>query len=64
MTKETAVALIRRLVEAEVHVVKCCNGQRGIKSAEREEAKAVFELFVALTGNKPTVQELDAICKM
>lgn len=63
---DEAMELIHALIEAEVQVMKQMNGGSGrvTKKADREERQAVSELFHALTGAKPTPEQLKEMVEL
>ena len=60
MDRSKAIELINRLVAAEAEVCKQFNQRRGgtTKKAEAEERKATAAVFQAITGEKPTPDDL------
>ena len=59
MQIEEAISLIHNLIVAEVDVVHSSLRPNGpSKTGLREEAKAAGKLFAALTGMKPTEEDL------
>lgn len=60
MDNETAIALIRELAEAATEMTNT-QGGRGFKGAMKREERATKALFIALTGRKPTPEEIKAM---
>ena len=59
MEAKDAVRLVNELVSAEVQIMKeLTKHNTPYKKTEQRERHAARELFVALTGNDPTEQEL------
>lgn len=66
ISREDAIKAIHNLIEAEVRIMKRINfGGRGPNKSEyKDEANAVKKLFVALTGQPITDQELKQIIEI
>lgn len=63
---DEAMELIHALIEAEVTVMKQVNGGNGrvTKKADREERAAVSNLFLALTGERPTDEQMTEMVEL
>lgn len=59
-----AVDLLQQFAAIEVRAVHQCNTIRGIsKKTQKEEAHLVALIFEAMTGRKPTQQEIEAVVR-
>ena len=61
-----AIEMLHRFVEAEVEIVKQCNRGSGkiSKRAEKEEVRAMADIFRRLTGVDPTPDTINAILEV
>ena len=61
MSREMAIRLIQRLVRAEVTIMKQFNSPSGriTKKAEAEERNSAASIFLGLTGDDPTIMEMN-----
>jgi hypothetical protein len=60
MTSQEAVSLIKSLADNAANWQRNARSGRGFKTAEAKTRKAVVDLFVALTGCRPSQEEVEA----
>jgi len=64
MEAQQAVELLQRFSSIEVTAFNQCNSMRGIsKTTQKKEARLVTRIFEAMTGRKPTTEEISAIVR-
>lgn len=63
-TMEQALKLVSDQILCTVEYTKAFNGNRGTKGYAARERKAALALILALTGDKPTDEQLDSVCQL